>query len=145
MDNNIKDKIKQIKFSRLKPEERYLLNIFEKLEKVNHNNTKYNKSQFWKLDGQITLEYLSEYRNLRCSDKIYETTGKKFNLTHDELYTLFRQTLGYYNIIGHTHYKLNIGTWEWNDDLLLYLEGKIKPTLKEKISEMYNSILKLNQ
>lgn len=50
----IRDKIKQIKYSRLSTEEKYLINVFDNM--VEYKTKLYPDSIFYTLDGKIILE-----------------------------------------------------------------------------------------
>lgn len=88
----IKDKIKQIKYLRLKPEERFLLDMMNGIKPFISKN--YPKSIFWKKDDDILFE--QDYKNgwLRCNyNKIWSVFSKKYEYSYPEIQSFIKSVV----------------------------------------------------
>ena len=87
--DDIKEQIRQIKYLRMKPEERFLTDIFEDVKIVRDNSRL--KIIYYKLDGKTIFEqddreniFLVDY------DKIWEIMTHKYDSTPTEIRKLIR-------------------------------------------------------
>ena len=89
---NIIEKIQRIKYLRLKPEERFLIDILDKVEFVYNNE--YPKSEFYRVDGEILFEQDSKNRRFWVHfDKIWLILESDFNLNNKEIRELIQCTV----------------------------------------------------
>lgn len=88
----IRDKIKQIKYLRLKPEERFLLEQLEGLESFTLD--KYPESIFWEKNGVVIFE--QDFKNgwLRCNyDKIWSVFSYKYGYNYDDTQSFMKRVI----------------------------------------------------
>ena len=86
----IKDRIKQIKYLRLKPEERFLLEMMNGIKPFTSKN--YPESVFWKKDDDILFE--QDYKNgwLRCNyNRIWLVLSKKYEYSYSEIQSFVKR------------------------------------------------------
>jgi len=75
------EKIKKIKYSRLKEEERFFLEMIDGIESFTSDN--YTQSVFWKKNDKILLEQDFENKWLRVNyDIIWSVFEKKYGYNH---------------------------------------------------------------
>jgi len=87
MINN--QKIKQIKYLRLKPEERFILNILNNLEEYTHKD--FPTSIFYKKDNILLFEYNENSGIFWCDDSNFWTIlRKKYNLKYEQIKILIK-------------------------------------------------------
>ena len=87
MINN--QKIKQIKYLRLKPEERFILNILNNLEEYTHKD--FPTSIFYKKDNVLLFEWEQKTGYFWCDDlNFWLILKSKYNLKYDEIKTLVK-------------------------------------------------------
>ena len=77
------EKIQKIKYLRLKPEERFLIEILDKVEFV-YDDEKPD-SEFYQIDGEILFEQDSKNGWFLVHSKIWAVLEMKFNLSHKEI------------------------------------------------------------
>lgn len=88
----IVDKIKKIKYSRLKPEERFL---YEKLKGIERfTNNKYPKSIFWINNGIVLFEQELNTKSLWCNyDEIWSIITNKYNYNYFGTQSFIKRTI----------------------------------------------------
>jgi hypothetical protein len=82
----MKEILRKIKYSRLKPVERFLINIFSNL--TEYKNDKFPNSIFYKYNNLLIVEYEITTNTCYMSfDNIYNILNKSFNIISDEKIT----------------------------------------------------------
>ena len=123
------DKIKQIKYSRLKEEEKFLLSIIDGTEPF--ISDRYPKSIFWKKDGKVLLEQDFENGWLRLSyTLIWSVFQGKFRYSYTDAQILTT------NLINNYFKNKSLRTLpEFNIDNI-YIDIELKSNVKSLIHEI---------
>ena len=86
---NILGKIQKIKYLRLKPEERFLIDILEKVEFIYDDG--YPDSEFYQINGEILFEQDSKNEYFWVHyDKIWSVLNSKHGLNQQEIRELIQ-------------------------------------------------------
>lgn len=122
----IRDKVRQIKISRFKTEERHLLHIINGIESF--TNIDYPNSVFWKKDGIILFELL-ETGCLWCNQKIiWSVFIDKYQYDFIHTHLLIKRILSEYlnlnNIKPSIHSLNGSHVYNINDDLTPIIDGE---------------------
>lgn len=89
---NIKDKIKEIKYLRMKPEERFVLDIINDLEECYH--PKYDNLIFFRKNLNLIFRYDIENGDLWCNyEHIWRILEKRFELKYEDIQFLIKYML----------------------------------------------------
>jgi hypothetical protein len=87
MINN--DIIKKIKYGRLKPEEKWFIDILWNLKE--YTSDKYTDRIYYKKDKELLFEYNQKNGYFHCSyEKIWSVFESKFNLNYNEISSLIK-------------------------------------------------------
>ena len=85
----MKEIIQKIKINRLKPEERWFIDILNNL--TEYTSDKYSDFIFYKKDNELLFEYNSEDKYFYCNYiKIWLVFDSKYNLNNQEIRILIK-------------------------------------------------------
>jgi len=83
------DKIKRIKYARMKPEERYIFDIVTNVVEYYHKDFPDNK--FYKHNDVLMFDYNTKNGNFWCQyDKFWKILVEKFNLNYNQAQSLVK-------------------------------------------------------
>lgn len=130
--SSIKDKIKLIKYSRLKSEERFLLEMIDGIEI--HEQQSYQYSIFWKKDDIILFEQDFENGWLRVNNnKIWSIFENKYGYTYNDTQSFIKK-------ITDKDIKLNGSSYELVNHCRteLYNDPKFKGFIPDRFNVISN-------
>ena len=101
----IKEKIKLIKYLRLKPEERFILEMIDGIEI--HEQQTYQHFIFWKKDNIVLFEQDFENGYLRVNNnKIWSIFKHKYGYTYDETQSFIKKIIDKDTKLNGSSYQL---------------------------------------